>query len=240
MSRSITRPLGSIVLATLGIGVGAALAANVSLPRVDPQPFSGDVYAVQQHAGWNLEATVDPNQAQSAYVGWTTAVNSLQGNHDVEAGTQAVVVDGINVQVAELISAITASVDSVVGFTVNTALHTVNATTRSALQIVSNTESLAINTTKLALNTTNRALTITTGVANNAVALATNGISVNAALMGLSQSASTNRLNTGGTGAQTSGMADSGVGAAISSGSVSAAAGAAGMGAGASISLPRR
>jgi len=251
MSRSITRPFGSIVLATLGIGVGAALAANVSLPRVDPQPFSGDIYAVQQHAGWNLEATVDPNQPQSVYVGWTTVANSLTNNHDVAAGTQAVAVDGINVQVGALIGAVRAELGSVLGFersTVGFALNTVNATTHNALAIVSNTERLALSAVvnveraaiSTAIGTTNSALSIATRTANSAVALATSGTSVNAGLMGQSQSASTDRLNTSGTGAHTSGMAPSGVAVAISGSAVSAAAGAAGTGAGASISLPRR
>jgi hypothetical protein len=257
MSRSITRPFGSIVLATLATGVGAALAAaqlvHVGLPVVDPQPLSGDISAVGQHAGWNLEASVDANRAQSVYVGWTTVSSQplLNGDHGASAGTSAVAVDGINVQVGALIGAVRTELGSVLGFErsmVGFALNTTNATTQRALAIVSNIESSALAAVvsvehaaiSTAVGTTNSALILAMGTANKAVALATTGTSVNAGLMGQSQSASTDRLNTGGTGVHTSGMAPSGVGVAISGGAVSAAAGAAGTSAGASISLPRR
>lgn len=224
MSKSVVSPLGSIVLATLATAVGAAVAAaqlgHVTAPSVaaiDPQPFTGDVSAVGQHAGWILEASVDPGSSQAAYVGWTTVSSQplLNGDHGATAGTAGVSVDGISVQVEPLIGAVRAELGSVLAFEQRTVGYALDTTGSVAAH----------------------ALVITTSVAHNAVSLATGPIGVNAAVMG--QSASTRR-DSSGVGTQTSGMAPSGVVVGLSSGSANAAAGAAGIGASATVHLPLR
>ena len=257
MSKSVVSPLGSIVLATMATAVGAAVAAaqlgHVTTPSVaaiDPQPFTGDVSALGQHAGWILEASVDPNSQQAAYVGWTTISSQplLNGDHGASAGTAGVAVDGISLQVEPLIGAVRAELGSVLAFEQRTLAYALDTTGSVVGHTVAMTTSVAHNAIVLstgiaggAVATAARAVNSTTslaiGVANNAVTLATGPISANAALMG--QSASTQRDSTG-VGTQTSGMAPSGAAVGLSSGSANAAAGAAGIGASATVHLPLR
>jgi hypothetical protein len=239
MSKSVVSPLGSIVLATMATAVGAAVAAaqlgHVTTPSVaaiDPQPLTGDVSALGQHAGWILEASVDPNQQQPAYVGWTTVSSQplLNGDHGASAGTAGVTVDGVSVQVDPLIGAVRAELGSVLAFEQRTLRYALDTTGSVAGHALAITTSLAHNAIVLSTG-------IAGGAANSAVTLATGPIGANAAAMG--QSASTYR-DSSGAGTQTSGMAPSGVAVGLSSGSASAAAGAAGMGASATVHPPLR
>ena len=242
MSKSVVSPLGSIVLATMATAVGAAVAAaqlgHVATPSVaaiDPQPFTGDVSALGQHAGWILEASVDPNQQQPVYVGWTTVSSQslLNGDHGAAAGTAGVTVDGISVLVEPLIGAVRAELGSVLAFEQRTLRYALDTTGSVAGHALAITTSVAHNAIVLSTGIAGGAV----GLAGSTVTFATGPISANAAVMG--QSASTQR-DSAGIGTQTSGMAPSGVTVGLSSGSASAAAGAAGTGASATVHLPLR